>query len=151
MNRKGAERMLTAWLTMLVVFQGGAVGAESADTAALTRLEETWNQAHLRGDAQALEELWAEDLVAVVPRMRVFTRADALAMVRSGRMHFGRYETSDLRVRTYGDAGVVTGRLRRSRTLGAKVVDDDWQFTKMYVRRDGRWKVVAFSASEAPE
>jgi hypothetical protein len=31
------------------------------------------------------------------------------------------------------------------------VVDDDWQFTKMYVRRDGRWKVVAFSASEAPE
>jgi uncharacterized protein DUF4440 len=83
--------------------------------------------------------------------MRVFTRADSLAMVRSGRMHFARYETSDLRVRTYGDAGVVTGRLRRSRTLGAKVVDDDWQFTKMYVRRDGRWKVVAFSASEAPE
>ena len=144
--------MLAAWLTMLVLVQGSEPArGESADTAELARLEETWSQAHLRGDAEALEQLWAEDLVVVVPRMRVFTRGDALEMARSGRMRFERYETSDLRVRVYGDAGVVTGRLRRSRTLGAKVVEDDWQFTKVYVRRDGRWKVVAFHASEAPQ
>jgi len=28
--------------------------------------------------------------------------------------------------------------------------EDRWQFTKTYVRRQGRWQVVAFHASEAP-
>lgn len=64
-------------------------------------------------------------------------------------MRFERYETSDLRIRVYGDAAVVTGRLQRRRSTGGTVVDDDWRFTKVYVRREGQWRVVAFHASEA--
>jgi hypothetical protein len=62
-------------------------------------------------------------------------------------MKFERYETSDIRVRPYGDAAVVTGRLLRSRTVNGQKVDDDWRFTKTYIRQGGTWKVVAFHAS----
>jgi ketosteroid isomerase-like protein len=136
---------------MSVLLLQGDVAPASADAAELAGLEEVWNRAHLQGDAQALEGLWADELVVTVPKMKVLTRSDAIEMARSARMRFTRYETSDLRVRVFGDAGVVTGHLRRSRKRGETVVDDDWQFTKVYVRRTGRWRVVAFHASESPE
>jgi ketosteroid isomerase-like protein len=124
---------------------------ESADTAELTRLETVWNEAHVGGDAEVLDRLWAEDLEVAVPKMPVMTKAQALAFARSGRMKFHLYETSGVRIRIYGDAAVVTGRLRRERTLNGQVVDDDWRFTKVYVRSKGEWRVVAFHASEASQ
>jgi ketosteroid isomerase-like protein len=141
------------WLLCAVVLAGAGAPEpkEASDVAELTRLEAVWNEAHKRGDAEALDGLWADDLVVSVPRMAVLTRPDALAVARSGRMKFQRYDTSELRVRVYGDAAVVTGRLQRTRDMGGRVLDDDWRFTKVYVRHEGRWQVVAFHASEAAQ
>ena len=126
---------------------GAPMQGPTAGAAELTRLERVWNEAHLRGDADALERLWADDLQVMVPEMRVMTKPGLIAFVRSGRMKFDRYETSDTRIHVYDDAAVVTGRMQRTRTVNGQTVDDDWRFTKMYVRRAGRWQVVAFHAS----
>lgn len=45
------------------------------------------------------------------------------------------------------DAAVVTGRLRRTRTVNDQPVTDDWRFIKVYVRDAGSWQVVAFQAA----
>jgi len=137
---------LTFWMALWAVAVAPAQGPP-AGPAELSRLEGVWNEAHLRGDADALERLWADDLQVMVPEMRVMTKPGLIAFVRSGRMKFDRYETSDVRVRLYDDAAVVTGRMQRTRTVNGQSVDDDWRFTKMYVRRAGRWQVVAFHAS----
>jgi ketosteroid isomerase-like protein len=115
--------------------------------ATLTQLEATWNQAHLQLDPAPLSAIFADDISVVVPGMPPMSKEQALGFLRSGRMKFERYETSDIRVRPYGDAAVVTGRLLRSRTVNGQKVDDDWRFTKTYVRQGGTWKVVAFHAS----
>jgi ketosteroid isomerase-like protein len=138
----------------LVVLMIGLQSQEQHDTPdarELVRLESVWNEAHEKGDATVLEKLWADDLVVTVPRMPVMSKSEVLGFARSGRMKFQRYQTSDLKVRVYGDAAVVSGRLQRTRTLGDKTVNDDWRFTKFYVRREGRWQVVAFHASEAAQ
>jgi hypothetical protein len=122
---------------------------ESPDRAKLTRLEEVWNDAHLRADADALERLWADDLEVAVPRMPVMKKSNSLAFVRSGRMKFLRYVTSDVNIRIYGSTAVVTGRLQRKRVINGREVDDDWRFTKTYIHEVGDWRVVAFHASEA--
>jgi len=119
------------------------------DAEELTRLEKVWNEAHLRGDADALDSLWAEDLVVAVPSMAVMTKAQALRIARAARLKFDRYETSDLRIRVYGNAAVVTGRLQRTRVLDGRSVEDDWRFTKVYIRNGERWQVVAFHSSPA--
>jgi ketosteroid isomerase-like protein len=136
---------------MTALLPAGAPAAATGDTDALLRLERTWNEAHLHSDATALESLWADDFVVIVPRMEVITRATAVAMARSGRLRFERYETSDVQARIYGATGIVTGRLQRARKTNDKLVDDDWQFTKIYVRSGDDWKVVLFQASERPE
>lgn len=123
---------------------------ESADNKELSRLETVWNEAHMTRDIAALESLWADDLTVAVPSMPVMTKADSIGFLRSGRMKFQRYETSDLRIRVYRDAAVVTGRLQRMRLIGAREANDDWRFTKVYIRRGRKWQVVAWHASASP-
>jgi uncharacterized protein (TIGR02246 family) len=125
----------------------GAGAKNDGDRKELERLEAEWNAAHVRGDAAALERIFADDLVVVVPGMRVMTKEDSLGMFSSGRMKFERYETSETKLRIYTDTAIVTGRLRRMRVIAGATADDDWRFTKVYVRRDGRWQVVTFHAS----
>jgi hypothetical protein len=117
------------------------------DSAELSRLESVWNDAHLRGEADALDRLCADDLLVTVPGMRMMTKAESIGVLRAGRMRFVRYETSDVRIRLYDAAAVVTGRLQRTRIVDGQSRDDDWRFTKTYVKRAGQWRVVAFHAS----
>ena len=128
-----------------------AVSKDAFDLKELYRLESVWNDAHVKGDADALDRLWANDLVVTVAAMPVMNKADALAMVRSSRMPFTKYETSELNVKRLGDAAVVTGRLTRERTMNGKTVTDNWRFTKVYTASDGRWRVVAWHASPAAQ
>ena len=134
--------LLSAMLVGFVLIQSSI-----DDQVLLQRLEAEWNDAHVRGDAATLERLFADDVVVVVPGMRVLTKSDSLGMFTSGRMKFDRYETSETVFRVYGDTAVVTGRLRRSRVVAGASADDDWRFTKVYLRRSGRWQVVSFHAS----
>ena len=113
----------------------------------LEHLESDWNGAHVRGDAAMLDRLFADDVVVMVPGMRVMTKADAVGMFTSGRMKFDRYETSETKFRVYDETAIVTGRLRRTRVIAGATANDDWRFTKVYVRRGDRWQVVSFHAS----
>ena len=140
--------MLSVWLVAVALVQVPVGNASAnADVTTLTRLETDWNSAHVRGDAAALELLFADDVVVMVPGMRVMTKADAVGMFTTGRMKFDRYETSETKFRVYDATAIVTGRLRRTRVIAGATVDDDWRFTKVYLRRAGRWQVVSFHAS----
>jgi len=78
-----------------------------------------------------------------------YIKTQSLAIWRSGKMKFKKYETSDLAIRTFGETAIVTGALVRERSFMGKEVHEDWRFTKVYVRRDGKWRVVAWHASDA--
>lgn len=125
-------------------------GSGPPTPATFTTLETAWNEAHVRGDAATLDQLFADDLVVAVPGMRTMSKADSLGVVASGRMTFDRYESSDTAIRIYDGAAIVTGRIQRTRTVGGRESQDDWLSTKVYVRRAGRWQVVSFHASTAP-
>jgi len=144
--------------TALAFFLASAFGAAlplssatDSDVRELQLLENVWNRAHQEGDAAALESLWADDIEITVPRMAVMSRAEAVNFARSGRMEFLHYDTTEVQARVYNDAAVVSGRLQRTRSMGGRTVSDDWRFTKVYIRIAGRWRVVSFHASEAPQ
>jgi ketosteroid isomerase-like protein len=142
--------LVGAWIVAIALAQGTTpTFREADDIRELTRLETVWNDAHLHGDGDALDRIWAEDFTVTVPNMPVMTRADAIGVFRAKRLSFQRYESSDLAFRIYGDAAVVTGRLHRTRSMNDRAVDDDWRFIKVYVRHGDQWKVVAFHASPA--
>ncbi len=143
----GTDMRAVPWIVFFVFTV--SLAAKPAEVE-LARLETVWNHAHLSGDADALDRICADDLLVTVPGMTVMTKSEALGFLRSGQMKFDRYQTSDTRTRVYGNAAVVTGRLQRSRTTRGRSLQDDWRFTKVYVRQRGRWRVVSFHASVNP-
>ena len=120
---------------------------DSADVQELKRLEKVWNDAYVRADADALEQLCANDLVVTMTDMVVLDKRSSIAILRSGKVKFERYETSDLGIHVYDTAAVVTGRLQRTRSVQGREMNDEWRFTKVYIRRGGKWLVVAWHAS----
>lgn len=141
-------KLLTLLLLLAIALvPASAQNRNASDIKELTRLEEVWNQAHLRGDAKALDQLWAEDLFVTVPDMPVMNKEESLAILKAGKMKFDIYRTSDLRIRVYGNSAVVTGQLVRIRDASSTKFEDDWRFTKVLVRQSGRWQVVAWHGS----
>ena len=137
-------------LAVSAVFQSTpAVSKDASDLKELYRLEQVWNEAHVKGDADTLDRLWANDLVVTIAAMPLLNKADALAMVRSNKMPFTKYETSELNVKRLGDSALVTGRLQRERVIAGKTITDNWRFTKVYAINGGRWQVIAWHASPA--
>ena len=120
---------------------------DSVDVQELKRLEKVWNDAYVRADADALEQLCANDLVVTMTDMVVLNKRSSIAILRSGKVKFERYETSDLGIHVYDRAAVVTGRLQRTRSVQGREMNDEWRFTKVYIRRGGKWLVVAWHAS----
>ena len=120
---------------------------DSVDVQELKRLEKVWNDAYVRAEADALEQLCADDLVVTMTDMVVLNKRSSIAILRSGKVKFERYETSDLGIHVYDRAAVVTGRLQRTRSVQGREVNDEWRFTKVYIRRGGKWLVVAWHAS----
>jgi ketosteroid isomerase-like protein len=141
--------LLTSLIPIATAAQNPDQSSKDRNVRQLEKLETVWNEAQMRGDTRALNVLWADDMEIAVPRMPIMTKAEALSFAQSGRMKFLRYETSDIRVRVYGNAAVVTGRLQRTREMNGKEISDDWRFTKTYVHQSHQWRVVAFHASEA--
>src|SRR5437879_2616545 len=58
---------------------------DSADVQELKRLEKVWNDAYVRADADALEQLCADDLVVTMTDMVVLNKRSSIAILRSGR------------------------------------------------------------------
>ena len=127
-----------------------ALSKDAFDLEELYRLEDVWNEAHVKGDADALDRLWAPDLEVTIAAMPQMTKAAALAMVRSNKMPFTKYVSSNVNVKRFRDSALVTGSLHRERVMAGKTITDNWRFTKVYAMNNGRWQVIAWHASPAP-
>jgi ketosteroid isomerase-like protein len=142
-------RLASLALLLCTALYGQTPKSSDSDRSEIARLEKLWNDAHMRGDADTLERLWADDLEVAVPKMPVMKKRELIAFVQSGRMKFLAYDTSDVNIRIFGQTAIVTGRLQRKRTINGNEVDDDWRFTKIYIRGANGWRVASFHASEA--
>ena len=123
------------------------------DTSAATRelmqierqLAATWK----RGDCDGWAALLAPDWSVIHITGEVITRAQAIETCKSGAVPLDSLESDELSVRVFGDAAVVTGRTTAS-TGGASPATVRLRFTDVFIRRSGKWLVVASHATRLP-
>jgi ketosteroid isomerase-like protein len=130
---------------------GGAAPAPSVqDTSAqptIRQLERARREAMLRGDAQALSRLLADDYIGTGAHGKVRSKADVVAEYTSGRVKYESITEDGVVVRQYGPAAVVTGRTRSKGKEGGKAFDADHRFTRVWIQAPGRWSLVAAHSS----
>jgi hypothetical protein len=116
---------------------------------------ERW-QAQLSGDAEALQRLLAEDFAHINHSGRRLTRDDILALYRPGAFTIASAKMDDGSARRYGDVAILTGTLTWSaswrKAPEAEPVDLSGAFdiTRVYVMRDGAWRLALSRASKRP-
>jgi len=99
------------------------------------------------GDWAALERMLGPDLSYTHSNGIVQDRADFLAALKKGTLRYESMAPSDIAVRLYEPAGVVTGRIDMKVAIDGKENVIAARYTAVYVRRDGRWQLVAWHSS----
>ena len=110
-------------------------------------LEKTRNQAILRGDAATLERMTSDDYTFITLRGEMRSKAEIVKGFSTGSFKYDSREISDLNVRVFGDAAVVTGRANQRGAENGKDYSGDYWFTRVYVKRGERWVTVALQTT----
>ena len=118
-----------------------ARGRAPATEQELMRLVQQYNDAQVKGDRQLLERLWADDYLYTHSNGAVMTKPQDIADATSGEMTWTAARLDDMKVRLFGDVGVVTGRLIME-GRAANYASGPRRFTDIFVRRHGRWQLV---------
>jgi ketosteroid isomerase-like protein len=117
-------------------------GTEMKAEQEVRDMERQWRQAWLAADPVELDRIHADDYTAIPNIGSVSTKADVMADVRRGAFRYSRMEHSEMTVRIYGTTGVVVGRTMNEGHRGNRDVGGDFRYTRIYVKRDGRWQAV---------
>jgi len=112
-----------------------------------TRLENDWNSAAIKADANKLDALLADDWVLITPDGEMISKAEQLAMIRNGEDVTTSAVTDQLKVRVHGDSAFVTGRFTGQETVKGKDVSGQYMFTDAWIRQEGRWRCASTQAA----
>lgn len=121
----------------------------SDEEQTLIDLENAWMDAWRRLDYEHLDEILAPEFTLTSARSdRLVDRAEWLRLLDQVRATS--FEYSDFFVQVFGDAAVVKSRLTQVATVGDQPWNATFMLTDVWVRRDGRWQVVARHSSTPP-
>src|ERR1051325_3882454 len=109
----------------------------------IRRLDQERIQAQIHADAPALDRIYADDFIGIGPSGTVRTKPQVLADFTSHDLSFQSITTDEVRIRVYGNTVVETGRTTTIGQDKGKVVPRDNRFTRVWVRGQGRWRLVA--------
>ena len=125
----------------------GKKGAGAEDQ--IKALLDQSRQAALKGDSSYIEKNAAEDYTRVGPDGKLVSKAEWVSAFKNGDVKIQSVETSDVKVRVYGDAAVATYATDVKGTNKGQDISGHNRVTRVFVKRGGKWQEVAFHSTRA--
>jgi hypothetical protein len=145
-QRNRSEAAMIVSLGIALTFVLGQVDRDAAVTRELTRIEQQLATSWKNGDCDGWGALVDREWSVIHITGTVMTKAQALQMCRAPEARIDTFTIDDLSVRVFENAAVVTGRTTVSMG-GAKTETVRLRFTDVFIRRGGRWQIVASHAT----
>ena len=127
-NQKVAKQPTASWQNSQVEQQ-------------LMRIEREWLEALKRRNGTALDRIQADEFIYMVGEGRFGNKTDALADLAE--FFLDSISSEMVTTRVYGDTAVVALRGTMKGIFRGKDISGDYLETAVWVKRDGRWQVVA--------
>lgn len=118
---------------------------------AVMQLEEELRVAITKGDMKAYGRLVGDDYVYTNQDAVVRTKAQMVSAYDSGSLKYESAKFDEIKVHAYGDTAVVTGRNTAKGKDTGKDIGGQFRYTRVYVKRQGTWQLVATQATRIPE
>ena len=110
---------------------------------AIKQMDNERIQAQIHADAAALDRIYADDFIGIGPSGTVRTKRQVLADFTSHNLKFQSITTDEVQVRVYDDTAVETGVSTMVGLDKGKAVPRDNRFTRVWVKQQGHWRLVA--------
>ncbi len=123
--------------------------AQQSGTAEIRELESATSRAILAGDVDFFDRTLADDFTHTSASGRLRTKAEWMQGRKPGQTPYVSYEIENLKVRLYGDVAVVTGLAKAEWKENDEVESGRYQIIRVWAKRDGQWKAVAFQSTNA--
>jgi len=121
--------------------------------AELRQLERDIGDANVRRDKAFFERIEADEFIFTDSAGGLTTKAEDVASLDkpAGEFKLVSYVPDDMKVRVDGMTAVVTGRTTTKLQAKDREVINRSRFTDVFVKRDGRWQLVAGHSSRLRE
>ena len=126
-----------------------AVSAEPAENVedVITQLEKDWVAAIVSKDLTRLDGLLAADFNGTSPTGGTFPRDEAIEGLKTGSYAVESMSMDEVSVNVYGNTAVAFTSQQEKSRLDGKDNSGHYHFTNVWVKRNGRWQVVASHGS----
>lgn len=124
----------------------------SKDEQELRKLEDEWLSTYLRGDKASFDRIVADDFSGTDESATLRNKAQERELIQAPPSSIKTSLTNeDLRVRIYGDAAIITGRIVvRTQLPEQAEISFQSRFTDTFMKREGHWQVAARHYSRLP-
>jgi len=118
----------------------------------LFRLEEELTQTEMRVDVQALDKIYADDIMVTAPVGICVDKTAVMSEIRAAaeKAVVGKYDKSDLKVRVYGDTAVSSYRMSAEATFERMEIKRQLCITNVWMKRNENWQIVARHTASLP-
>ena len=150
-------RSLAAIVLVFALIDAAIAQDTSATTDQGSSTEQTIRQldservrAQIGADVVTLDRIYADDFIGVGPSGTVRSKAQVLSDFASGTLKFHSITTDEVQVRIYDNTAVETGLSTMIGQDKGYPVPRDTRFTRVWVKQQGSWRLVANHYSVRP-
>jgi ketosteroid isomerase-like protein len=115
--------------------------------ATITQLERNWANAIVKRDIGTLERLLAPEFNGTSPNGMTYSREMAIADLKSGVYVVTRMNLDEISVNVFGNTAVAFTSQEETSRYGNEDFSGHYHYTDTWVKRNGRWQVVASHGS----
>jgi uncharacterized protein (TIGR02246 family) len=129
----------------------GLMAMAADPRSAVEKAERGWAAAAVKSDIPALEKLLAADLVYTHSGGNRDTRTSFIETVRTGKLKYEKVDHQKIEVQMIkGDVAFVAARADIRVVSGGKPVDMKVSLLHVFVKRQGRWQLLAHQSARLP-
>ena len=118
----------------------------ATDAADAKRIE-----ALVKGDLEALDKIFAKDMIYTHSNGKVDTKESLLAALKEGKTKYLSVGLSDKKHQNYGNTVIIAGIAEIKVKAGENEVSFKARFTEVWTRQKGEWHFAAWQTTRLPE
>ena len=134
----------------ILVPRWGADRSQEESEHFIVESERQWAESLASGDSTHVEQFVADDFVGVDPDGKLYDKAQEISDTRREFKNYAHNRLNEVKLRFFGDTAVAQGSESWERRTGEPKFGR-FVWTDTWIRRNGRWQVVAAEDLTIPE
>ena len=142
------------WLFLWLITVSCYAAAQNNFEQEVRKLERAWLDAYEQHDAKAMDAIVADDFTITFANGSIQTKPQIMNSIKRSRSPNNpppKFYTEDVQARVYGETVILMGRVISEWQQNGSTMKEENRYTDTYVKRNGRWQVVASHLSNVPK